>query len=48
MASRWRWLATGVAGPAGFLLIAYVVLKLAPDLFAETKHLHVGRSVTSA
>lgn len=39
LASRWRWLTPGVAGLAGFLAIAYVVLKLAPDWFAETKGL---------
>jgi hypothetical protein len=36
---RWRWWATGVAGLVGFLAIAYVVLKLAPDWFAETQGL---------
>jgi hypothetical protein len=34
-----RWLIVVVAGLAGFLLIAYVVLKLAPDWFAETENL---------
>ena len=40
MAARsWRWLSVVVFGLAGFLLIAYVVLKLAPDWFAETNGL---------
>ena len=39
MATRLRWLGIGVGGLAGFLLIAYAVLKLAPDQFAETESL---------
>lgn len=39
LAGRWRWLTAGVAGLVGFLVIAYVVLKLAPDWFAETENL---------
>jgi Pentapeptide repeats (8 copies) len=42
---RWRSVGVFVVGVAGFLLIAYVVLKLAPDWFAETKDLNAkGRT----
>jgi hypothetical protein len=41
--ARWagnaRWLFVVMTGLAGFVLIAYVVLKLAPDWFAETEGL---------
>jgi uncharacterized protein YjbI with pentapeptide repeats len=37
--SRWRWTITGAAGSLVFLLIAYLVLKLAPDWFANTDNL---------
>jgi uncharacterized protein YjbI with pentapeptide repeats len=38
---RWPWLSVvgALAGLAGFLLVAYVVLELAPNWFAETKNL---------
>lgn len=38
-----RWLGLGVAGLIGFFAIAYDVLKLAPDLFAETNGLDATR-----
>jgi uncharacterized protein YjbI with pentapeptide repeats len=39
LARRWRWLTAGIAALVGFLAIAYVVLELAPDWFAETEGL---------
>jgi uncharacterized protein YjbI with pentapeptide repeats len=39
---RWRWPSLGIAGLVVFLAIAYVVLKLAPDWFAQTNGLDAG------
>ena len=39
---RWRWPSLGIAGLIVFLAIAYVVLKLAPDWFAQTNGLDAG------
>jgi Pentapeptide repeats (8 copies) len=45
-ASDWRWLTLAMV--AGFLLIAYVVLKLTPDWFAETEDSAARQGVRTA
>ncbi len=42
IARRWRWPTLGIAGLMVFLVLAYVVLKLAPDWFAQTNGLDAG------
>jgi hypothetical protein len=41
----WRWTGLGVAGLIVFLAISYVVLKLAPDWFAQTNGLDANARV---
>ena len=48
MATGWRGLGIGLAGLAGFLLVAYVVLKQAPDWFAETDTVEARQGVRTA
>ncbi len=48
MATGWRSLGIGLAGLAGFLLVAYVVLKQAPDWFAETDTVEARQGVRTA